>query len=142
MSYLITFLLGVAGSLSATALWIYGRKKRKGYHLQRVEDLEYEKERIEAISRRPTELYRDSFRNLFYLIFIIALANMIGLAQSVISEPSHDWRRAFIEGGLWLVVSFLSIRYKNRIDSTYSKAESLAELDEKIAKIKGKVTEN
>lgn len=138
MSYLITFLLGVVGSLFATALWIYGTKKRKGYNLQRIRDLEYEKERIEAISRRPAELYRDSFRNLFYLIFVISFANMIGLAQAVISAPSHDWRRGFIEGGLWLVVAFLSIRYKKRIDSTYSKSESIAELDEKISKIKGK----
>ncbi len=131
-----SFVLGIAASLVAMALWVYGGKKRKGYYKQKIEDLEYEKERIEAITKKPTELYRDSFKNLFSLIFIISFANIIRLLHGLLYDNGVVWQQVFTEGGLWFVASSLALRYKKRIDSTYTKSESISIIEQKIKSIK------
>lgn len=133
-----SFIYGIFSSLVATALWVFGNKKRNGYNKQKIDDLEYEKERIEAISKKPTELYRDSFKNLFYLFFLISLANIVRLAHGLMYDSGVVWQQAFLEGSLWFVVASLAIRYKKRIDSTYNKSEAISKIEEKIKKIENK----
>ena len=135
---LASFVVGILSSLAATAIWVVGTKKRRGYTERQIKELEFEKSRIEAFAARPTELYRDSLAGMFYLFFIVALANCARLFHGLLYDSGVVWQQVFIEVGLWCLVGFLAIRYKKRIDAVYNLAESVAALDERIQALKQK----
>ena len=131
-----SFFFGTLSSLVATAICWYGAKKRRGYGLRKIEQLEFEKERIQAFAENPVELYRESLAGLFYLILIISFANITRLFHGLLYDGGIVWQHVFIEGSLWGVVGYLSIRYKKRIDGAYDIKASTAILDEQIARLK------
>lgn len=135
---MLDFLAGVGASLVAMAIWVYGSKKRKGYYQSKIDSLEHEKSRIEAIAKKPSELHRDAFNNIFYLVFVISLANIIRLFHGLLYDDGVVWQHFFTEGGLWLVIGSLAIRFKKRIESTYAAGDSLKALDKQIADLREK----
>lgn len=133
-----SYIWGVISSITATALWVYGNKKKKGYYKQRTDEYKYEINKIEAISKKPTELYRDSFRNLYYLVFLVSFANIMRLFYGVLYDDGVVWQHAISEGMIWIVAALLSLKYKNRVEATYDKRKSILKLEEKIKAIENK----
>ena len=132
---IISFFLGTISSLVAAAIWWYGAKKRHGYKVQKTKELEFEKGKMQAFATNPAELYQDSLAGLFYLILIISLANFSRLFHDFLYN-GIVWHQLFIEGSLWFLVGSLAIRYKKRIDGIRDIKATMADIDEKISRLK------
>lgn len=131
-----SFLYGVAASLVAAIIWAFGVKKRKGYDKQKIKELEFEKEKIIEISDKPSELYRDSLRGIYYLFWLTGFANVFRIFHQFIYQNSFVWQQAVTEGGLWIVLSSVAWRFVSRIDASYDKKKAIELIDKKIDKIK------
>lgn len=133
---IVSFVIGVASSLVATAIWAYGVRKRRGYIGRKVSELEYEKERIKTFAVKPAELYRESLAGIFYLFLIVAFANVARLLHGLMYDGGVVWQQVFIEGGLWCVIGSLAVQYKKRIDGVYDVDQTVQKLDAEIARVK------
>ena len=134
---ILSFIFGTLTSIAATAIWWYGAKKKRGFAGKKIQELVYEKSRIQLFALNPAELYRESLAGLFYLLFIISFANVARLFHGLLYDSGVVWQQVFIEGGLWFLVGSLAIRYKKRIDGAFDAKATIASIDEQIEKIKG-----
>lgn len=131
-----SFIYGVCASLVAAFIWAFGVKRRKNYNKQKIKDLEFEKNKIIEISDKPSELYRDSLRGIYFLFLLVGAANVIRIFHQLIYQDSFLWQQAFTEGGVWFMLVIITLRFISRIEASYDKQKAVNDIDTKIDKIK------
>jgi len=137
-----SLIIGVVGGFIVIAI-------AKGYRLYRrksikddIEYLEFEKSRIEVMSKSGVKMNMHSFRSIFALFLIFGLANLIPKCFELIAASNFSNLSLLSSIVIWATFVGLSLRFVKRYDRLENRKEACEKLDEKISKLNCKLPNN
>jgi hypothetical protein len=138
MEDLKSLAIGVLGGLIIIGLTKLFRAYRKKSLRDDIEFAEYEKNHLAAMKRSSVEMNRSSFRALFAVLMVMALANLVPLVFQVLELGLIARFVNFIDLLLWAIALGLAVKFWRRYDNLKHFKEATAKLDEKLELLRSK----
>ena len=104
-----------------------------------IEFLEFEKKHLAEMKRSSVEMNRSSFRDLFALLFLIGLANLIFVIYFIADTDALKTTAAFLSIIIWSVFIGLSLKVWRRYENLKNYKEAVKKLQERIEGLKNKL---
>ena len=130
--------IGVLGGLIVLGLSKLYRAYRKKNLREDIEFVEYEKKHLAEMKRSSVEMNRSSFRALFAVLMLIALANLVPSLLIAVGIGFVSKIGAVINPFLWGAVFVLALKFWRRYDNLKNFKEATAQMDEKLELLKSK----
>lgn len=134
--------IGVFGGLIVIGLSKIFRSYQKMSLQDDIELIEYEKNHLAEMKRSSIEMNRSSFRSLFTVLMLIALAKIVPAIFQFTDIGIICKTGEVIALILWTGVLALAIKYWRRYDNLKNFKQATAKLDEKLALLKSKHENN
>jgi len=131
--------IGVFGGLIVLGISKVYRAYRIKSLKQDIELLEFEKGHLAEMKRSSVEMNRSSFKALFAVLILIALANLIPAFFEFVGLFLHNELDALISVALWAMVLALTVKFYRRYDNLKNFKEATEEIEEKLNSLKEKV---
>lgn len=133
-----SFILGVVASLAAVlivkCLSRYNRYSLK----QDIETLELERKCLEEMKRSSVEMNRNSFKCLFLLLSLMALAQLVPLFSQLVFKNDRSIE-TFVSLVIWGIVCGGSLYLWKRYEKLKNYKASITKLDNRIEQKKQKL---
>jgi hypothetical protein len=139
MENLKALFIGVLGGLIVLGISKAYRAYRVKSLKQDVELLEFEKKHLAEMKKSSVEMNRSSFRALFAVLMLIALANLIPTFLSFTGLFRATILSSAVSIVLWAMVFGLSVGFWRRYDNLKNFKEATKKIEEKLAKLRRKV---
>jgi len=138
MEDLKALVVGVFGGLIVIGLSKLLRAYRKRSLRDDIEFAEYEKNHLAEMKKSSVEMNRSSFRALFAVLMLMALANLLPRALDLIGLGAMSKMGDLMALFLWAMVVGLAAKFWRRYDKLKNYKEATAKLDEKLELLKAK----
>jgi F0F1-type ATP synthase membrane subunit a len=136
MEDLKSLAIGIVGAFIVLAI----TKIYRAYHRKTIRDdiefVEYEKQHLESMKKSSVEMNRSSFRAIFSLFLLVALANLIPAFFSAISS-SLDEVASLFAIAIWSLIIGLCYKFQQRYDNLKNYKEASKKLETKLIKLAG-----
>lgn len=110
MEDLRTLVTGVAGGLIVLVIAGGFRAYRRKSISEDIKFLEYEKSHLEAMKRSSVEMNRSSFRTVFFLLFLLGLANLMPKLFSYLPAGAMSSLGSLLTLFIWVFVCWLMLQ--------------------------------
>ena len=138
MEDLKALLIGVLGGLIVIGLSRLYRVYRKKNLREDIEFVEYEKNHLTEMKRSSVEMNRSSFRGLFAVLMLFALANLLPAFFNVIGIGVITKIGEVINLFIWGAVFILALRFWRRYENLKNFKEATTKMGEKLELHKSK----
>lgn len=104
-----------------------------------LDSIEFEITHLEAMKKSSVEMNRSSFRGLFFMFFLIALANVVPSAFSFFGDATLNYIASILQFGLWFLVAAVAYKFWQRYDNLKNFKEACVRLEAKKEKLQSKL---
>ena len=133
-------ILGIAGSIIATAICATYLKKRQQNIRRKIEELDYEEKFIEKISKGNVELIRSGFRVFSLCLFMVFSSGAAVLATNLFPFPKPlEMLIYFFAVGAWAASAGGCLSYFQSLKSLSNVKEAKEKLSNKRQKLSSKL---